>query len=153
MLPSPNSKLNKGSSPERGSLYLFGYWAGFGTESEAQRFAKRITASEQRELVPKGLMPKASTKSSHPDQFRIRKIGFLTRRGSRFFVSGCRSGSGTERQVHAEANAVGRQADRREAHPLTPTNSLLPQVVSQFSLSQAAYSDSPISLAASSVMT
>jgi hypothetical protein len=31
------------------------------------------------------------------------------------------AGGGTEKGVHTEANVVGRQAYRREAHPLTPT--------------------------------
>ena len=39
-----------------------------GPSLEVHKIAQQFWASSRSELVPKGLMPKASTKSSHPDQ-------------------------------------------------------------------------------------
>ena len=50
----------------------------------------------------------------------IRKKVAFVRNKRPFFVNW--EGIGTEDKVHTEASAAGRQADRREAHLLTPTN-------------------------------
>jgi hypothetical protein len=73
--PRPNPDRKKSApSPIRGSrFFVSGTWAGIGTEYEVHKIAKQFWASPRSELVPQGLMPKASTKSSHPDQVQKEK--------------------------------------------------------------------------------